>query len=364
MTDGRRPVAGQGGIAAALAAALLFGASTPAAKLLLDGIDPWMLAGLFYLGSGIGLGLWRLARTPRHDDGLAPGDGPWLAGAILTGGVAGPLLLLWGLAGSQAAGTSLLLNAEGVFTTLLAWLVFRENVTPRIAFGMAAIIAGALVLAWPAGGLPSFSGRPLAVLGACLCWAVDNNLTRRVSLSDPVRIAALKGMTAGATNLALALLTGSAWPGLATGVAAAIVGFFGYGISLVLFVLGLRTLGTARAGAYFSAAPFVGAILALPLLGERPTPSLAIAGGLMAVGLWLHLSEHHAHDHHHPAMAHSHRHSHGDDHHRHDHDGAGEGEGEDGPGAHSHWHRHSPTTHRHPHFPDAHHRHDHDGGAL
>ena len=164
------------GISSALGAALLFGAGTPLAKLLLQDVSPWLLAGLFYLGSGAGLSLYRLVskaepvRLPRTEAG-------WFAGAILAGGVIGPVLLMYGLSGMPASGTALLLNAEGVLTALLAWVVFKENFDHRIALGMFAIAAGAVVLSWPgemqfAGALPA-----LAVLGACLAWAVDNNLT-------------------------------------------------------------------------------------------------------------------------------------------------------------------------------------------
>ncbi|HLN24133.1 MAG TPA: DMT family transporter [Patescibacteria group bacterium] len=344
-------------IATALGAAALFGASTPLAKLLLGDVGPWMLAGLLYLGSGGGLSVVALLR--RHDgSGLAKGDGPWLAGAILSGGVIGPVLLMWGLSGSNAASASLLLNAEGVFTALLAWFAFHENFDRRIALGMAAIIGGAVVLSWGGSGSLAASRPALAVLGACLCWGIDNNLTRRVSLSDPVRIAALKGLAAGITNLVLASLAGAALPTPGVAVAAAAVGFFGYGVSLVLFVLALRGLGTARAGAYFSAAPFVGAALAVPLLGEPVSARLAIAGGLMALGLWLHLTERHEHPHQHEPVEHDHPHAHDDPHHHHPH-----ADGADGSAAHSHTHRHSALPHSHPHYPDAHHRHPHNSSG-
>jgi drug/metabolite transporter (DMT)-like permease len=344
----------QPGIAAALSAAILFGASVPLAKLLLGGIAPWMMAGLLYLGSGLGLGLVLLIRrTPRQ--GLAKGEGPWLLGAIACGGVAGPVLLMWGLRGSGAAGASLLLNAEGVFTALLAWFAFRENFDRRIALGMIAIIAGAVVLSWQGEFNPATIGPPLAILGACLCWAVDNNLTRRVSLADPLQIAAIKGLAAGVTNLAIALLDGASLPTPLGAAEAGLVGFLGYGLSLALFVTALRELGTARAGAYFSAAPFFGALLAIPLLGETPTLRLFAAGGLMGLGLWLHLTERHEHAHQHEPTEHSHTHDHGDPHHHHPHPEAVNEDGE----PHAHWHRHTPLRHRHPHYPDAHHRHRH-----
>jgi drug/metabolite transporter (DMT)-like permease len=340
------------GVAAALAAAVLFGAGTPFAKLLLGTVDPWMMAGLLYLGSGVGLSALRLLkRTPP----VRPerGDWPWLAGAILAGGVVGPVLLMFGLAGMPASGASLLLNAEGVFTALLAWFAFRENVDRRIALGMAAIVAGAVVLSWPGEARFGEALPALAVLGACLAWALDNNLTRKVALADATWIAALKGWVAGAVNLAIAAATVKVWPAWWALIAAGAVGWLAYGVSLALFVIGLRHLGAARTGAYFSTAPFVGALVAFPLLAEAITPQLAIAGGLMAFGVWLHLTERHEHWHTHEPLVHTHEHDH-DEHHRHDHDFPV------APGTrHTHEHRHEPLTHTHPHFPDAHHRHSH-----
>ncbi|MBI5107869.1 MAG: DMT family transporter [Rhodocyclales bacterium] len=339
------------GIAAALGAALLFGAGTPLAKWLLDAVSPWLLAGLLYLGSGLGLALYRaLLRSPAVR--LMPGDALWFAGAIVAGGIVGPVLLMLGLAGMPASGAALLLNAEGVFTALLAWFAFRENFDRRIALGMAAIAAGAIVLSWP--GEARFAGPwpTLAVLGACLAWAIDNNLTRRISLTDATWIAAVKGSAAGAVNLALAWSLGASLPSLPAVAGAMTVGLFAYGISLALFVVGLRHLGTARTGAYFSIAPFFGALVAL-LMGDALTPQLLAAGALMAFGTWLHLTECHEHEHEHPAMHHDHEHSH-DEHHRHAH------ETPVAPGTrHRHPHRHEPLAHSHAHYPDELHRHGH-----
>ncbi|WP_269499745.1 DMT family transporter [Castellaniella sp. S9] len=341
----------QPGVISALLAALLFGAGTPLAKLLLESVSPWLLAGLLYLGSGIGLTLYRrLTRAPAVR--LPRCEVPWLLGAIGAGGVVGPVLLMLGLTGMPASGASLLLNAEGVFTALLAWFVFKENFDRRIAFGMVAIVAGALVLSWP--GEAHFAGvwPALAVLGACLGWGIDNNLTRKVALTDATWIASIKGLVAGIVNLILAFILGAslpAWPSLA---GAMVVGLLAYGVSLALFVVSLRHLGTARTGAYFSVAPFFGAVLAIAL-GESVTVPLLVAGALMAVGIWLHLTERHSHSHTHEALEHEHRHTH-DEHHQHSHDVPV------APGtAHNHWHRHEPLTHAHEHFPDAHHRHKH-----
>lgn len=335
----------------ALLAALLFGAGTPLAKLLLDSVNPWLLAGLLYLGSGIGLTIYRRVRnTPTPH--LSRDEVPWLLGAIGTGGVIGPVLLMLGLTGMPASGASLLLNAEGVFTALLAWFVFKENFDRRIALGMVAIVAGALVLSWPSEARFAGLWPALSVLGACLAWGIDNNLTRRVSLTDATWIAAMKGLVAGVVNLLLAFTLGASFPAWPSLIGAMAVGFFAYGVSLALFVVSLRHLGTARTGAYFSVAPFFGAVLAVAL-GESITVPLLVAGTLMAIGICLHLTERHSHLHTHEIMEHLHEHTH-DEHHQHSH-GAPVAEGT----KHRHWHRHEPLTHTHEHFPDAHHRHKH-----
>ncbi len=339
---------------ATLGAALLFGSGTPLAKGLLSDIDPWLLAGLLYLGSGMGLSAYRLARRAPAQK-LPPTEWGWLAGAIIAGGVVGPVLLMFGLTGMPASGAALLLNAEGVLTALLAWFVFRENFDRRVALGMVAIVAGAIVLGWPGEARFSTLWPALAVVGACLAWGIDNNLTRRVSLADATWIAAFKGWAAGSVNLALAFGSGAAWPPLPALGGALLVGALAYGASLALFVVGLRHLGTARTGAYFSVAPFFGAVLAIPFLGEPVTARLLAATALMGLGVWLHLTERHSHLHTHEPLEHEHEHEHEHDaHHRHPHDERAP------PGnRHRHRHRHEPLTHDHPHFPDSHHRHGH-----
>lgn len=277
----------------------------------------------------------------------------WFIGAIISGGVIAPVLLMFGLTHAPASGASLLLNAEGVFTALLAWFAFKENFDRRIALGMVAIVAGAILLSWPGEAEFSDVWASLAILGACLAWGIDNNLTRKVSLSDATWIASVKGLTAGGVNLILALLLGASLPALPSVAGAMVVGFLSYGVSLALFVLGLRYLGTARTGAYFSIAPFIGALIAL-LMGEPLTLTLVVAGSFMAVGIWLHLTEHHEHEHIHTDIEHDHEHTH-DEHHLHRHDFPVE----DGV-KHSHLHKHDPQRHAHAHFPDMHHQHRHD----
>ena len=315
-----------------------------------------MMAGLLYLGAGIGLSAVHvsrgLLRLPVIEAPLRRPDLPWLALVILAGGVGGPLLLMFGLARTDAASASLLLNLEGLATMGIAWLAFRENVDRRLLLGAFAILAGAGLLSWQ--GSAALDPGSLLIAGACLCWGIDNNLTRKLSSADPVQIAMLKGLLAGAFNLLLALAGGAHLPSAGALLAAGTVGFLGYGVSLALFVLGLRHLGTARTGAYFSLAPFVGALLAILMLGDPLSARFLVAGVLMGLGLWLHISERHEHDHVHEPIYHEHRHRH-DEHHRHRH-GPDMPPGE--PHTHGHWH--APLVHRHPHYPDLHHRHGHD----
>lgn len=342
------------GVLCALGAAALFGASTPFAKLLLGQVSPLVLAAILYLGSGIGLAAWLVLRPgSARLTGFARSDWAWIGAAVLAGGVAGPILLMSGLARSDAASASLLLNLESVLTALIAWTVFRENVDRRVFAGMVAIVAGGVMLS--AGAAPRAEGLPGAALvaAACLAWAIDNNLTRRVSGGDAATLASLKGLVAGVVNLALALSLGHSLPGAAGWMAAGLLGFFGYGVSLTLFIVALRHLGTARTGAYFSVAPFFGAALALALLGEHPGGEFWIAGSLMALGVWLHVSERHEHRHAHEAMEHEHEHAH-EAHHQHAHEADW-----DGREPHTHRHRHAPLVHSHPHYPDLHHRHGH-----
>lgn len=345
----------QRGIGFALVAALLFGVSAPFAKLLGREEAPQLLAGLLYLGSGLGLSLlWLVRRRTRRETPLARADVPWLAGAIAFGGVLGPLLLMLGLVRTPASSASLLLNLEGVFTALLAWSVFRENVDRRIALGMLAIVAGGVLLSWEGRAELGGVGGPLLVAGATLCWAIDNNLTQKVAAGDPVQIAMVKGLVAGTVNTGIAMMRGAPLPAGLALAGALVLGFLSYGISLVLFVLALRQLGTARTGAYFSSAPFVGAAASLLIFHERPTIAFAAAAALMALGVWLHVTERHEHKHAHEAVEHEHPHVH-DDHHRHEHL-----PGDPPEEPHSHPHRHEPLVHTHRHYPDIHHRHDHE----
>ena len=292
----------------------------------------------------------RVIGLPNIEAPVQKADIPWLAAVSLFGGILGPLFLMLGLSRTTASSGSLLLNLEGLATMGIAWLAFRENVDRRLLLGAGAILTGAILLSWNGEAL-KFDAGGLFIATACLTWGIDNNLTRKLSSADPVQIAMIKGLVAGTTNLVLALGFGAPMPSFTLLGAGALVGFLGVGISLVMFVLGLRHLGTARTGAYFSLAPFIGAAFALVLFGEHLTIQQVAAGLLMGVGLYLHLAERHDHDHEHEALEHEHAHVH-DAHHQHAHDGPFSE-------PHSHWHRHAPLRHAHPHYPDLHHRHEH-----
>jgi drug/metabolite transporter (DMT)-like permease len=336
----------------ALASALLFGAAAPAVKPVADTMHPVLLAGLLYLGSFFGLAVTRLIRVSAPPETrLQRRDLPVLAGAIAAGGLIAPVLLVWGLSGLAASAASLLLASEAVLTMLLAALLFREAIAARVWIAAGFILVAAGILAWtPVLSVP-VSLHALAVLGACLLWGLDNNLTGRISLADPFAIAMWKGLVAGGVNTVLGLALAPAVPEISwLGVLG--VGGIGYGASLVLYVLALRHLGAARTAAHFGTAPFFGAALAVAFLGEPLNATLLAAFVLTGAATWLVLTERHGHEHDHEAMEHDHRHVH-DEHHQHTH------RGDEGPEPHAHAHRHAPLRHRHAHFPDLHHRHRH-----
>jgi drug/metabolite transporter (DMT)-like permease len=349
----------QTAIVYALASAALFGLSTPAAKVLVGSVNPTVLAGLLYCGAGLGVALLRrfvssVRRAPQApEQALSWTDLPWLAGAIAVGGVVGPVLLMFGLSSTDAAAASLLLTLEGAATALMAWFVFKENFDRRVATGMGLLVAGAALLSWSgAPTLTSLTG-PIAIVGACVAWGLDNNLTRKISLADPLQIVVLKGLIAGPINLALGLWAGGSIPDIQTVLFSGVIGFLGYGVSLVFFVFALRHLGTARTSAYFSTAPFIGAAAAIVVFGAPVTLQLLAAGALMSIGVWLHLTERHEHEHVHAPLIHSHPHMH-DLHHQHQHSAS------DPPGEpHTHVHAHDRLRHTHLHVPDMHHIHRH-----
>ena len=349
----------------ALLAAALFGASAPFAKILLQNINPWWLSAILYLGSGMGVTLIFIKSKLTKKETLfelTRKDLPWLLGSILFGGILGPTLLMYGLSQIDGTAGSLLLNMEGVFTAFLAWFIFKEHFDKKIFIGMLFILCGGFILSLPQNIFTQFewttftsSPGSLLILGACLSWGIDNNLTRNISASNPYEITAIKSLIAGATNAVIAASISPIIPPLPYFALGSLVGFLGYGLSLILFVHSLRSLGTSRTSAYFATAPFVGAILSLLILNESLNLNLFISAIFMGLGVWLHLTESHNHDHHHHFMEHQHEHVH-DDHHPHHHDSDVEF---DPKKPHSHWHSHEPLIHAHPHYPDIHHRHEH-----
>jgi len=349
-------------LVAILVSAVLFGASMPLAKLLLGGIPPVALAGLLYAGAFLGLAVYRgaagCARRWSRSQGsageapLEKRDLPWLAGAILAGGIGAPILLMLGLSRVTGFSGSLLLNFEAAATALIAVLLFRENAGRRVWAALALMTAGGVLLSWNSGqGRLELAG-PLLVLAAMAGWGLDNNLTRQISDKDPVQIAMVKGLISGAFSLGLAFALGQGVSPELRVLAGLAVGALGYGLSLVLFIKGLKGLGAFRAGALFSIAPFAAALASILVLGDRVRPGLAAAGLLMAAAVVLVVRDKHAHAHHHDRMTHAHAHVHADLHHDHAHEG-------DVREPHLHGHVHEGTDHFHGHWPDSDHRHGH-----
>jgi len=310
-----------------------------------------MLAGLLYLGAGAGL--WALSSS-RRKDAEAPlrvSDIPTLTGIIVAGGLAGPVLLVLGLSRLSGVSASLLLNLEAPFTIALAVLAFGDHLTRGEGLGAGAIVLGAAALAWAPGAIRLDAGGIAAVAGACAAWALDNNLSQRLALRDPVAIAKAKTLVAGLVNTAIGLAIGEHVPPARHAVAALAVGFGGYGVSIVLHLLAVRGMGAARQAAIFATAPFIGAMVAVPVLLEHLGARDLGAGAVIAAGIAVLLRASHEHLHVHEALEHEHAHVH-DDHHRHEHAGQAAD-------PHSHPHGHPPLMHDHPHLPDLHHRHGH-----
>jgi drug/metabolite transporter (DMT)-like permease len=330
-----------------LSSALLFGVGAPFAKLLLPSARPLPLAALLYLGAGVA---FLFAPKGRSEAPLARSDVPWLAGSVIAGAALGPVLMLWGLARVSGLTGSLLLNLEAPFTIALAVVVFREHLSAGEALSAALVIAGGTLL----GARGEWSGSATgasAIALACLFWAIDNNLAARLALKDPVQVLRVKALCAGGANLVLALALGNALPPLSTSLGALALGAASYGVSLLLYLRAQRVLGAARQAALFAAAPFAGAVVAVPLLGDRPLLTDCAAAALMAAGVAALFAQKHAHEHTHEAIEHDHLHVH-DTHHQHAHDGPVTE-------PHAHPHRHDALTHAHAHVSDAHHRHPH-----
>jgi drug/metabolite transporter (DMT)-like permease len=337
-----------------LSAAALFGLSTPLAKVLLGSVSPVLLAGLLYLGAAAGLWLRLLTRRPTSEASLTPNDIPNLAGVVVMGGILGPLLMLSGLDRVTALAGSLLLNLEAPLTVLIAVAVFHEHLGRHAAAAAALIVGGALILKLEPGKVGADAVGVALLAGACFCWALDNNLTQRLSLRDPFAVVRVKTLAAGVFNTALGLVVSGGQVPKARYVAGAmLLGSISYGISVVLDAYALRLVGAAREAAYFATAPFVGALASLVLLRDSLRWFDAVAMVLMGVGVALLLRERHSHVHAHEPLEHEHLHEH-DEHHQHEH-----GPGDPRVEPHTHPHVHGRLVHDHPHLPDAHHRHGH-----
>jgi drug/metabolite transporter (DMT)-like permease len=339
-----------------ITAALLFGISAPFSKLLLAHVEPLLLASLLYLGAGLGL-LLAAPFAPRESRSEAPlrsADVPWLIGIIVTGGILGPLFMLLGLQRVSGVAGSLLLNLEAVFTMLVALIIFREHLSRRDLAAASLVVCGAAVLGYAPGELRAQWVGVVCIALACLSWAFDNNWTQRLSVKDPFAVVRAKTLGAGICTMVMALLLGQRFPRPSIVIAALMLGVFSYGVSILLDAYALRYIGAAREAAFFATAPFMGAIAAVPILGERPRAIDLIALAAMAAGVAGLVRLKHEHAHAHQELEHEHVHVH-DEHHQHAHqpdDPAGE--------PHSHTHRHEPMTHTHSHASDVHHRHGHD----
>ncbi|HEY6908084.1 MAG TPA: EamA family transporter, partial [Myxococcales bacterium] len=335
------------GAALGLASALICGLGAPASKLCLPRAPPLLLASLLYLGAGAA---FLLVRRGRAEAPLTRADAPALAGSVLSGAALGPVLLLWGLSRVSGLAGSLLLNLEAPFTMLLAVLLFGEHLSRRELLAAAMVVLGGALLG-AQGALEASAVGATAIALACVCWAIDNNLSARLALKDPVQVLRIKALCAGAANLALALAAGQRLPAASVVAGALALGAASYGLSLLLYLKAQRALGAARQAVLFAAAPFAGAILSIPLLGDRPGLRDGAAALLMAAGVLALVRARHAHRHSHEPIEHEHAHVH-DEHHRHAHEGVVAE-------PHSHVHRHEEMTHEHAHVSDAHHRHRH-----
>ncbi|MFH1446102.1 MAG: DMT family transporter [Chloroflexota bacterium] len=345
----------------AMLAALLFGASAPLAKLLLGEIEPISLGALLYLGSGFGLLILRIFQyTGKQSEGteapLKTADVFWLAGSIIAGGIAAPIILLFGLRDTPGATASLLLNFEAVATTVIAAIAFKEAVSRRAWWAILVITSASILLSINMDSEWGLSLGALGIIVACVLWGLDNNFTRNISTKNPMTIVMIKGLVAGSFSLILTLVLGNPIPNLITVIKAMVLGSLGYGLSITLFIRAMRGLGAARTSALFGTAPLAGVLLSFLLLQESLGAMSLVALSLMIVGAFLLVNEEHNHNHVHEAIIHEHGHLHDDDHHTHQHTN-------DIIRSHSHLHEHFQYEHEHHHLPDLHHRHTHQAEA-
>jgi drug/metabolite transporter (DMT)-like permease len=334
----------------ALLAALFFGASAPISKLLLGDVHPVLMAAFLYLGSGIGISLIRLLQrisSNEREAGIKSPDIKWLAGAIISGGIAAPIILMISLKNTPASTASLLLNFECAATTLIAMLIFKEAISRRAWIAIAVITLASILLSTNFGNSWGMSLGAFGVILACVLWGVDNNFTRNISAKDPLTIVAWKGLISGTFSLLLGLLLGQQLPAMISILSILLLGFISYGLSIVLFIYSMRGLGAARTSALYGTAPLAGVLLSIVIFGELPSLLFIIAAIIMLGGALLLINEEHAHSHVHTVLFHEHSHKHDD--HAHKHDKVD--------GVHSHEHEHPTEEHEHGHMPDIHHRH-------
>jgi drug/metabolite transporter (DMT)-like permease len=345
----------------AILAAMLFGASAPLSKILLGSIEPIPLTSFLYLGSGTGLLLFQaisslIRKKSQIEAPLTVSDIPWLTGAVMFGGVIAPIILMFSLRVTPASTSSLLLNFEGVATTVIAVLFFKESAGKRVWTAVLLITCACVLLSWDFSNKWGLSIGALGIISACLCWGIDNNLTRNISSKNPFLIVTIKGFGAGLFSLILSFMLGNTLPDIKVILMAMLLGCFSYGLSIVLFVLAMRNMGSARTSALFGTAPFIGTILSFLLYNDKPGILFAAALPVMILGAALLLKENHSHRHLHEYTVHEHKHTHTDGHHNHVHQNEALAEGT----YHSHIHTHEEMEHEHPHLPDIHHRHKHD----
>jgi drug/metabolite transporter (DMT)-like permease len=337
----------------ALLAALFFGASAPISKLLLGDVPPVLMAAFLYLGSGTGISLIKLTQrltSNQKEAGIKSPDIKWLAGAIISGGIAAPIILMISLKNTPASTASLLLNFECVSTTLIAMLIFKEAISRSAWIAIAVITMASILLSTNFGNSWGMSLGALGVLLACVLWGVDNNFTRNISAKDPLTIVAWKGLLSGTFSLLLGLLLGQRLPALTSILSILLLGFLSYGLSTMLFIYSMRGLGAARTSALYGTAPLAGVLLSIVIFGELPSLLFITAAIIMVGGALLLINEEHAHSHVHTVLFHEHSHRHDDHAHKHD----------EVDGVHSHEHEHPAEEHEHGHMPDIHHRHGHE----
>ncbi|OHB60680.1 MAG: multidrug DMT transporter [Planctomycetes bacterium GWF2_42_9] len=340
----------------AILASIFFAVGIPASKMLLDKIEPVILASLLYLGSSIGLlflkSITHLVKS-NAQAGLSKSDLSWLTGAILAGGIAAPIVLMLSLRNTEAAIASLLLNFEGAATSILAAIMFREAICRRICTSVALITIASIILSLDVSGRFRFSFGAIGIIAACILWGFDNNFTRHISSKDPLIITMVKGFVAGIISMCIAIIAGNKLPRLEYVILAMVLGFFAYGLSIMFFIFAMRGLGSARTSAYFGTAPFIGALLSFIVFKEMPSIQFLCALPIMLGGIIFLLNEKHKHEHTHEEFEHDHKHDYDDDeHHKHDNNSILNG-------FHALRHKHVAITHLHDHTPDIHHRHEH-----